>query len=188
MKDFRMICWAATFAAEKHGKEGQVRKYTGEPYIIHPARVAHTVAVYGGDSGMIQAAWLHDVLEDTDCTIDEIMQNFGPDVASLVDDLTDVSIPSDGNRATRKAIDRDHTSRASSRAKMVKLCDLMDNTSDILSNDLKFAETYLNEKRLLLEVLKGDGVCDVLISAAHNRLEDGLKYIQSEKDNGGFPK
>jgi hypothetical protein len=70
-----------------------------------------------------------------------------------------VSRPKDGNRAVRKAIDREHTARAPAGAQTVKLADLIANTRSIVKHDVAFARTYLAEKRLLLEVLtRGDAV------------------------------
>lgn len=129
---------------------GQIRKYTGEPYYVHPREVAAIVEAAGGDDAQVCAAHLHDVVEDTDITIQQIQFFFGDDIADLVSDLTDVSMPTDGNRATRKAIDREHTAQASRRAKMIKLADLISNTKSIVEHDEKFARVYLEEKRLLL--------------------------------------
>ena len=121
-----LILLARTFASRAH--TGQVRKYTGEPYIEHPIAVAETVRKHNGSKEMIAAALLHDVVEDTDVTLDEVRQEFGDAVANLVDDLTDVSKPEDGNRAFRKAIDRDHTAQASAAAMVIKAADLISNT------------------------------------------------------------
>jgi hypothetical protein len=71
--------------------------------------------------------------------------------------MTDISQPQDGNRATRKAIDREHTARAPAEAQTIKLADLISNSKSIMKHDPAFAKTYLEEKRLLLEVMtKGD--------------------------------
>ena len=129
---------------------GQVRKYTGEPYYVHPREVASIVKDNGGDEAMIAAAHLHDVVEDTEITIDQVSEFFGADIANLVGWLTDISRPTDGNRATRKAIDRAHTAQAPIRAKNIKLADLISNTKSIVEHDEKFARVYLEEKRLLL--------------------------------------
>ncbi len=94
------------------------------------------------------------MVEDTPVTLDEIRDAFGDLVADLVGDLTDVSKPSDGNRAARKAIDRHHTELASPQAKTIKLADLIDNTRSIVQYDPDFAKVYLVEKALLLEVLR----------------------------------
>lgn len=146
-----LVLLARTFASRAH-KE-QVRKYTGEPYIEHPIAVAEIVRKHNGSKEMIAAALLHDVVEDTDVTLDEVRQEFGDAVANLVDDLTDVSKPEDGNRATRKAIDRDHTAQASAAAMVIKAADLISNTKSITEHDPNFAKVYLKEKRALLDVM-----------------------------------
>ena len=132
---------------------GQARKYTGEPYINHPTAVVEIVRSVWHTEEMLAAAWLHDVVEDCGVSISEIREEFGDDVASLVDWLTDVSKPSDGNRARRKHLDLLHTSSASPEAKTIKLADLIDNTSSIVKYDPDFAKVYLREKSLLLGVL-----------------------------------
>jgi len=106
---------------------------------------------------MLAAAWLHDVVEDTGVTIETIRAEFGVEVAELVGWLTDVSRPEHGNRAHRKALDRAHSAAAPAEAQTVKLADLISNTRSIIAHDVSFAKTYLEEKRLLLEVMtKGD--------------------------------
>ena len=149
---------AQVFAIAAHAAVQQKRKYTGEPYIVHPAEVASIVAsVEGSTPDMVAAAWLHDVVEDTGCTITDIHLAFGADIAALVGWLTDVSKPEDGNRAKRKAIDREHTAQAPAEAQTIKLADLISNSKSIMAHDPDFAVTYLAEKKLLLEVLtKGD--------------------------------
>jgi (p)ppGpp synthase/HD superfamily hydrolase len=132
---------------------GQLRKYTFEPYIVHPAEVAGIVADAGGTESQIAAAWLHDVVEDTGVTIEVIRAEFGDEIATLVGWLTDVSRPEQGNRAVRKAIDRAHTAAAPGAAQTVKLADLISNTRSIVAHDEKFAVTYLAEKRELLKVM-----------------------------------
>jgi (p)ppGpp synthase/HD superfamily hydrolase len=149
---------AQVYAMAAHAAVKQRRKYTGDPYIVHPAEVAKIVAgVPGATPDMVAAAWLHDVVEDTGCTITDIHMGFGADIASLVGWLTDVSRPEDGNRAKRKAMDRAHSAQAPAEAQTIKLADLISNSRSIMQHDPEFARTYLEEKRLLLEVLtKGD--------------------------------
>lgn len=144
---------AAAFAKAAHESIDQRRKYTLAPYIVHPAAVAATVAVVTDDEAMIAAAWLHDVVEDTPITIEQVLAEFGSDIAALVSDLTDVAERTDGNRARRLAIDRAHSAEASARAKTVKLADLIDNLTDIVRADRGFARNYVEEKAHLLEVL-----------------------------------
>lgn len=145
---------ALIFATKAHSSVGQKRKYSGEDYIVHPIEVAEMVSATGGTEEMIAAAYLHDVVEDTGISIDEIRKEFGDIVANLVNDLTNVSKPSDGNRRTRKAMDLKHTAAASEEAKIIKLADLISNAKSIVKNDPSFARVYLQEKRDLLKVLK----------------------------------
>jgi guanosine-3',5'-bis(diphosphate) 3'-pyrophosphohydrolase len=144
---------ARLFATAAHGAVGQLRKYTHEPYIVHPAEVVHILKTVDPTEAMIAAAWMHDVVEDTGVSIELIRAEFGSEVSDLVGWLTDVSRPDHGNRAARKAVDRAHTAAAPAEAQTIKLCDLISNTRSIVEHDAKFAETYLSEKRLLLEVM-----------------------------------
>ena len=152
-----MVERARVFATAAHAAVGQVRKYTFEPYIVHPAEVASIVRSVPHTDEMVAAAWLHDTVEDTGVTIEVIRAEFGTEVAELVGWLTDVSRPEHGNRAHRKALDRAHSAMAPAEAQTVKLADLIANTRSIMEHDVAFAKTYLEEKRLLLEVMtKGD--------------------------------
>ena len=144
---------AAIFATAAHWAVGQRRKYTNEPYINHPFEVADIVRQYGGTDEMIAAAFLHDVVEDTQVPLDIIRLEFGAEVADLVYWLTDISKPEDGNRAQRKAMDREHIAQAPADAQTVKVADLISNTRTIVQYDPDFAKVYLKEKRQLLEVL-----------------------------------
>lgn len=143
---------ATVFATKAH--EGQVRKYTGEPYINHPCEVVEIVRSVSHNEFMLAAAWLHDVVEDTPVTLWEIWKEFGFHVACLVEELTDISKPEDGNREVRKAVDRLHTANASPSAKTIKLADLISNTGSIVEFGKGFAKIYLAEKRLLLDFLQ----------------------------------
>lgn len=108
-----MIDEAEYFAAQAH--KGQVRKYTGEPYIAHPGRViGNLIALTAMPTvEMRAAAWLHDVVEDTPVTLEEIGQRFGPVVRFLVDDLTKPNEP------------------MSVSGMIIKACDLVDNLRNI---------------------------------------------------------
>ncbi|WIJ24142.1 HD domain-containing protein [Devosia sp. RR2S18] len=145
---------ALAFAAAAHGSINQRRKYTGEPYIVHPIAVAEIVRTVPHEGPMIAAALLHDVVEDTPVTIEEILNEFGREVGELVDWLTDVSGPADGNRRKRKHLDLLHTAKATPAAKTIKLADLIDNTRTTAKYDPSFWRVYKREKIALLEVLK----------------------------------
>ena len=148
-----LVAKAAEFARLAHESIGQRRKYTNELYIAHPQAVAATVADVTDDPVTIAAAWLHDVVEDTPITLEQLTEEFGAEIAALVSDLTNASTETDGGRQQRKTIDRQHTAQADPRAKTVKLADLIDNLSDISATDPGFARLYLDEKQLQLQVL-----------------------------------
>jgi len=86
--DTGLICRAFEFAYQLH--QGQYRK-SGEPYICHTVAVAGLLRDLGGSGAMIAAGFLHDVVEDTDVTIEEIEQRFGPEVRQLVEGVTKLS-------------------------------------------------------------------------------------------------
>jgi len=149
-----LIQRARHFATQAHRRIDQRRKYSNQPYEVHLKSVAALVAEICDDAEMVAAAWLHDTVEDTPATLEDIEREFGCGVAALVDQLTDVSRAHDGNRAARKAIDRAHLAQASARAKTVKLADLIDNARDICKHDSRFARVYLQEMAALLAVLQ----------------------------------
>ena len=145
---------AKMFATGAHASAGQKRKYTGSDYIVHPASVAATVAALEDSTPeMVAAAWLHDVVEDTEVTFDQILLEFGAEVCELVKWLTNVSTPEDGARATRKALDVMHSSLSPAEAQTIKLADILDNTRDINEYDPGFAAQYVKEKRAHAEAL-----------------------------------
>jgi hypothetical protein len=148
-----LVSKAQAFATAAHERVGQKRKYTGEPYITHAEAVVAIVKSVPHTPEMLAAAWMHDVVEDTGTTHDEVKAEFGDKVADLVGWLTDISKPSDGNRATRKGIDRDHLAKAPAEAQTVKVADLIHNTESISQHDPKFYEIYKQEKIELLGVL-----------------------------------
>ena len=155
MKDTPLINKAKMLAGKAH--EGQFRKYSGLPYIVHPIEVATIVQTVEHSEEMIAAALLHDVVEDTDYSFEDIAKEVSPEVAILVKGLTDVSNPEDGNRKVRKAIDKDHLAEQNAEVQTIKLADVISNSQDIKANDPKFAKVYIEEMKALLEVLtKGD--------------------------------
>ncbi len=176
---------ARQFATTAHAGDivggHQVRKWSGQPYVVHLAEVAAIVESVPHTDVQVAVALLHDTVEDTPVTLDEIYDaflDFGKEVALQV--MFGVTLLSDveksaGNRAERKAMDRDRAASAPGWVQTVKLADLISNTRDIAANDPAFAVSYLAEKQLLLEVLtKGD---QTLLQAARKALweaHDGL--------------
>ena len=83
--DTKLIVKAYNYAKEKHGT--QCRK-SGEPYIIHPVQVAYILADIGLDEATICAALLHDVVEDTEVTHEDLVRDFGEEIATMVAGVT----------------------------------------------------------------------------------------------------
>lgn len=177
---------ALQFAAKAHHEVGQVRKYSGDPYIVHPIEVADIVEAAMRAAGAPQdlidevkaAAVMHDVLEDTKRTEQEMRDKFGPIITEWVLEVTDVSKPEDGNRAVRKAIDREHLSHATEFGRLIKLADLISNTMDIVEHDRHFAVKYLAEKELLLPVIKPSSAAgDLLYHQAQKHLVESKRKL-----------
>src|SRR5260370_2703395 len=145
---------AESFAMEAHLT--QVRKYTGQPYVNHVIAVSAIVAAYGGDQHQIVAALLHDTVEVTDTTLEQITELFGTDVAKLVEELTNVydkSTYPDLNRVERKRLEAIRLGSISDRAQTIKYADFLNNGEDILVQDPKFAKVYIREVAHDLEVM-----------------------------------
>lgn len=173
-----MIQGAEWFAAAAHAAVNQRRKYTNDPYIVHPRAVAKIVQEVPKivTWEMVAVAWLHDTVEDTKVTHELIREYFGVVVSDGVRDLTNVD-PSFGNRATRFEANLYRLSGAPSWAQTIKLADLYDNTSSIVQHDPKFAPVYLREKRQTLEVLR-DGDRG-LWNMVHEQLEKSEAQLEA---------
>lgn len=147
---------ALEFAREAHASVNQVRKYTGEPYIVHPIEVREILLKFATGSVSIAqecAALLHDVVEDTPISLDQVYDAFGQETGDLVESLTDISKLNDGNRKVRKTMDLEHSAASSGDAQSVKCADLISNSYSIVQYDPDFARIYLHEKERLLNVL-----------------------------------
>lgn len=145
---------ARRYATKAHADAGQRRKYTDEPYIVHPAAVVELVRSVTDDETLLAAAWLHDTVEDTDSTLNDIRSHFGDAVAELVDMLTNRGDQPGQNRTARKVAHFRHTQQASPQAQTIKLADIIDNTRSIVHFDAHFARVYLIEKRVQIRMLK----------------------------------
>lgn len=158
-----VVAYAIRFAAAAHGH--QVRKYTGDPYLVHPLAVYELVADVWPDVDCCCAAILHDTVEDTHVTVQDIRRAFGPRTARLVDELTDIAnyrlpVPPKhgspylhGARHRRKRIETMRLMGVSSEAQTIKCADLIDNTRSILAEDRDFARVYLPEARAAYRAL-----------------------------------
>lgn len=151
---------AMLFARQVHA--AQVRKYTGNPYVDHLAEVAGIAMTAWGfwprceHGGVdldqyVAVAWLHDCMEDQGISYEDLVTRFNITVAEGVRWLSDLE---QGNREARKLASRLRLADAPGWVQTIKCADLISNTSSIVKHDPKFAEVYLEEKRLLLEVLQ----------------------------------
>jgi (p)ppGpp synthase/HD superfamily hydrolase len=139
---------AMMFARQAHAV--QVRKYTGEPYIVHLAEVAGIVATVSYTEVPIAVAWLHDCIEDCNVTEENLLQHFPKVIVENVLMLSDIE---QGSRAERKAASRERLSKAEGWVQTIKCADIISNGQSVVLHDPKFAVTYLEEKSLLLDVL-----------------------------------
>jgi len=123
---------ASNFSAIKHRHERR-KDAEGTPYINHPIGVAWILSQEGKvtDLNVLQAALLHDTVEDTDTTFEELEREFGPKVASIVREVTD---DKSLGKEKRKQLQVEHAAHASTEAKLVKLADKLYNLRDLLNN------------------------------------------------------
>jgi (p)ppGpp synthase/HD superfamily hydrolase len=154
------------YADSAHGS--QMRKFSRERYINHPVRVMEICREYTQDVPILAAALLHDVLEDTKVTRQELHKFLTSVMDSglaaithhLVVELTDVYIKSDYpllNRRTRRTKEAERLSGVSPEAQLIKYADVIDNVVDISRHETDFALVYIREsKQLLQQIDKGD--------------------------------
>ncbi|HEY0742937.1 MAG TPA: HD domain-containing protein [Chryseosolibacter sp.] len=148
------------FADEAHGE--QMRKFAKERYIVHPIRVMEIVREYSQEVPLLAASLLHDVLEDTQVTpeqlklfLDSVMNQAESDETfKLVTELTDVFTKTNYpnlNRRTRRTREAERLADVSSDAHTVKYADIIDNVLDISKHDTDFALPYMRESKQLLQ-------------------------------------
>ena len=133
---------ALQFASAKHRK--QQRKDTDRsPYINHPIAVAHLLATTGqvSEIAILMAAVLHDTIEDTETTPEELEAQFGAEVRRLVEEVTD---DKDLKKQVRKKEQIEHAPKLSRGAKNIKISDLSCNLADIIENP---PDTWTKERR-----------------------------------------
>ncbi len=145
---------AKAFAKERHAS--QTRKYSGEPYAQHLRSVVQLLNGYRITAEpVLAAAWLHDTVEDTHTTMQEILKEFGSEVAELVYWMTDTE---EGDQETRSRMIAWRLGRAPWEAKMLKLADIIDNCRNVSIHDGEVATAYMAEKRqVLTEMLRCEG-------------------------------
>jgi (p)ppGpp synthase/HD superfamily hydrolase len=150
-------------ATAAHGE--QTRKYSNDLYITHPIRVANQVKEEGGSECQIAAALLHDVIEDTEVTVEQLrvaLHNIwssqeAEQILKMVIELTDVFVKKDFpllNRKARKLLEARRLGGISKEAKQIKFADIKDNQDSIGLNP-DFAKVWNQEKEVILSYLRG---------------------------------
>jgi len=170
------------FATEAHGD--QRRKYTPEPYIVHPVRVMELCRKHTSSLPILSAALLHDVLEDTKVTQGEMHQFLhsvmndeeAAQTLQLVVELTDVYTKAaypKWNRKKRKEKERERIAQTSADSQTVKYADIIDNSIEIVQYDQDFGPKFLKECKALLAVIsKGN---ETLYQQAKEVVHQNLK-------------
>jgi GTP diphosphokinase / guanosine-3',5'-bis(diphosphate) 3'-diphosphatase len=173
MVDKRLI-QAAHFAAEKH--KNQRRKDTEKtPYINHPLALANVLAVECSidDVEVICGALLHDTIEDTNASKEELLENFGENITRIVLEVTDDKAL---DKMERKEAQVAHAPHISDQAKLVKLADKISNLRDILASPpsgwaLERQQAYFDWAARVVNGLRG----------VHPELEALFDQIYSKK-------
>lgn len=130
MDEIHRFIQAVDFAASKHRNQRR-KDEEASPYINHPIALTRVLKVEAGvsDPDVLSAALLHDTIEDTETTYEELEREFGPRIASIVAEVTDdKALPKD----ERKRLQVEHAAHISREAKLVKLADKICNVRDML--------------------------------------------------------
>jgi guanosine-3',5'-bis(diphosphate) 3'-pyrophosphohydrolase len=153
-----LILKAMRFSAEKHNDQRR-KDSKSSPYINHPIQVAETLYSVGGvrDEALLVAAVLHDTIEDTDATHEELRREFGEEILGLVLEVTDdKSLP----KEVRKQLQIESSPHKSPRAKLLKLADKICNVRDIVASppsdwSLKRKQEYLLWTEKIIRGIRG---------------------------------
>ena len=153
-----LVLKALAFAAEKH-RDQRRKNVEASPYINHPIALANVLANEGDvdDEAVICAALLHDTIEDTETTSEELNAAFGDEITGIVLEVTDdKSLP----KAERKLLQIQHASRLSDGAKLVKLADKICNLRDMAHQppagwDLPRRQAYFDWAKAVIGGLRG---------------------------------
>jgi len=189
--DLALVLRAASFSAERH--RGQLRKgLDPPPYINHPLEVASILANVGGISDVttLVAALLHDTVEDTSATPEELGQQFGPGVRALVEEVTDNK---DLDKAVRKRLQIEHTPSLSVAAKQIKLGDKICNMQDVVKHpptdwSLQRRRDYLDWAAKVVAGCRGANAAlerhfDQVLSEGRDALEAGGAKVPANDEH-----
>lgn len=143
-------------AKRKHDDTGALRRYSGEPYIVHPVGVANIAKAYGGTDDEIAASYLHDTVEDAGAKLDDIEEKFGPIVATIVGDVT--NDPYEVRRLGKEEYINRELQTIPDSSLFVKLCDIYYNILDWPTQDQK--DRMIRNISTLLNSERGDRLDD----------------------------
>ncbi len=167
-KTARILAYAA--------HDGVKRKYHDAAYFVHPERVAKRAEAMRLPD--FAASYGHDIEEDCDDYFKALLRLLLPDfVVDLVLELTNVARP-DLRRDERKALDREHLSKASYYAKVIKFLDRIDNIADMVDADRGFQYKYSAETMLLRDALL-EGETDILLHQLAAEMVAGVAKMQT---------
>jgi guanosine-3',5'-bis(diphosphate) 3'-pyrophosphohydrolase len=174
MTDIALVLKAASFAAHKH-RDQRRKDEQASPYINHPLALANILANEGGvnDTATLCAALLHDTIEDTETTADELRESFGETVASVVLEVTDDKSITD--KAVRKQLQVEHAAGISDPAKRVKLADKIANLRDIVATPpsdwtLERRRQYFDWAKSVIDRLRGvDARLEAVFDQAYSK-------------------
>lgn len=158
----RLYNKAIIFAAEAH--TGQFRKYSGEPYILHPLDVAETLRRYDRPIEEIVGGVLHDVIEDTNRTRNQVSFHFGIPITTLVNGVTNVATDKNVDRTLRFWQNVFHLEDAEEGSQNIKCADIYSNTKNFGRANPEFVPTYMAEKYTVLEHLHVADSCLVTLA------------------------
>lgn len=168
---------ALAFAADKHRNQRR-KDVDASPYINHPIALARVLAVDGGiaDVEVLCAALLHDTIEDTETSYEELVLRFGETIAATVLEVTDdTSLP----KAERKALQIEHAPSLTRAAKLVKLADKICNVRDVIACPpsgwpLERQAEYIEWALRVVDGLRGtDATLEMLFDQAYASREAG---------------
>jgi guanosine-3',5'-bis(diphosphate) 3'-pyrophosphohydrolase len=157
-QDLKLLLKALSFAAHKH-KDQRRKDVEASPYINHPISLASILCneAHVTDIEVICGALLHDTVEDTDTTFDELNGEFGPTIKEIVVDVTD---DKNLSKAERKQQQIDHAAHACDKAKLVKLADKITNLRDVAHNpppgwSLQRRQEYFDWAKQVIDQVRG---------------------------------
>lgn len=181
--DIQILLIALRFASEKHRHQRR-KDSEATPYINHPIQVGETIWRVGKiyDITTVMAGLLHDTVEDTQTTLEEIEKHFGLEVANVVKEVTDdKSLPA----LERKRLQIEHAPYISQRAKWVKLSDKICNVADITYNppknwSLQRQLDYLDWTEQVVQGLRG---CSIELETYYDHiLAQGRQLLKKREE------